>query len=143
MLSTVFKVASTVASDKYALGYTGLAYVDSPVKLLALSDHDNRPVYAPTYENVALADYPLSRLVYLNSNNDPSKPANPALTELTRLILSQQGQQIVRNQGIYVPLRAGREEQGTVGRQPLTDDRRPGPHGPGRRSLVWGSGWRR
>jgi len=111
MLSTVFKVASTVASDKYALGYTGLAYVDSPVKLLALSDHDNRPVYAPTYENVALADYPLSRLVYLNSNNDPSKPTNPALTELTRLILSQQGQQIVRNQGIYVPLRSEQVEK--------------------------------
>ena len=111
MLSTVFKVASTVASDKYALGYTGLAYVDSPVKLLALSDHDNRPVYAPTYENVALADYPLSRHVYLNSNNDPSKPTNPALTELTRLILSQQGQQIVRNQGIYVPLRSEQVEK--------------------------------
>ncbi len=105
LLDTVFKVASTVTSDKYALGYTGLAYVDSPVKMLALSDHADSPVYAPTYENVALGDYPLSRLIYLNSNNDPTKPANPVLTELTRLILSREGQQIVRNQGIYLPLR--------------------------------------
>jgi phosphate transport system substrate-binding protein len=106
LLDTVFKAASTVASDKYAIGYTGLAYVDAPVKLLALSDHDGSPAYAPTYENVALADYPLSRLVYLNTNNDPSSPADPVLTELTRLILSRQGQQIVRGQGIYVPLRS-------------------------------------
>jgi phosphate transport system substrate-binding protein len=106
LLDTVFKAASSVASDKYALGYTGMAYVDSAVKLLALSDHDDSPAYSPTYENVALADYPLSRLVYLNTNNDPSKPANPVLTELTRLILSREGQQIVRRQGIYVPLRS-------------------------------------
>jgi phosphate transport system substrate-binding protein len=106
LLDTVFKAASTVASDKYALGYTGLAYVDQPVKLLALSDHADSPIYAPSYENVARADYPLSRLIYLNSNNDPSKPANKVLTELTRLILSREGQQMILDQGIYVPLRS-------------------------------------
>jgi phosphate transport system substrate-binding protein len=111
LLDTVFKVSSTVASDKYAVGYTGLAYVDSPVKLLALSDHADSPVYAPTYENVALADYPLSRLIYLNSNNDPTKPANPVLAELTRLILSQEGQQVVRDQGTYLPLRSQQVEK--------------------------------
>jgi phosphate transport system substrate-binding protein len=105
LLGTVFNVASTVASDKYALGYTGMAYVDKPVKLLSLSDHADSAVYSPTYENVARADYPLSRLIYLNSNNDPKREANRAITELTRLILSRQGQQIVRDQGIYVPLR--------------------------------------
>jgi phosphate transport system substrate-binding protein len=106
LLDTVFKAASTVAGDKYALGYTGLAYVDQPVKLLALSNHADSPLYAPSYENVARADYPLSRLIYLNSNNDPSKPANKVLTELTRLILSREGQQMILDQGIYVPLRS-------------------------------------
>jgi phosphate transport system substrate-binding protein len=103
---TVFDVASDIANDKYALGYTGMAYVDEPVKLLALSEHADDPLYAPSYENVARADYPLSRLIYLNSNNDPRKPANPVLTELTRLILSREGQQIIRDQGIYLPLRS-------------------------------------
>jgi len=114
MFDTVFKVAPTVAADKYALGYTGLAYVNSPVKMLALSDHDNSPDYSPTYENVALADYPLSRVLYLNTNNDPSKPANPVLTELTRLILSEQGQQVVREQGIYLPLRSEQVARSTA-----------------------------
>jgi phosphate transport system substrate-binding protein len=103
--STVFDIAGDVARDKFALGYTGLAYVDEPVKVVSLSQHDNEPGIPASYENVALAKYPLSRLVYLNSNNDPSKPANPILTELTRLILSKQGQDIVHDQGIYMPLR--------------------------------------
>jgi phosphate transport system substrate-binding protein len=103
---TVFDVAGDVARDKYALGFTGMAYVDEPVKMIALSDHDGGPSAAPSYENVARATYPLSRLIYLNSNNDPAKPANPVLSELTRLILSRQGQQIVSDQAVYVPLRA-------------------------------------
>jgi phosphate transport system substrate-binding protein len=102
---TVFKTASAIAADKYALGYTGMAYVDAPVKLLSLSQHDDSQAYSPSYENVARADYPLSRLIYLNTNNDPQRPESPALAELTRLILSRQGQQVVADQGIYLPLR--------------------------------------
>jgi phosphate transport system substrate-binding protein len=103
---TVFDVAGDVARDKYALGFTGMAYVDEPVKMIGLSDHDGEPSFAPSYENVAAATYPLSRLIYLNSNNDPAKPANPVLSELTRLILSRQGQQVVHDQGVYLPLRS-------------------------------------
>jgi len=76
------------------------------VKLLGLSQHDGEPGVSPTYENVARATYPLSRVIYLNSNNDPAKPANPILSELTKLILSKQGQEIVQDQGIYMPLRS-------------------------------------
>jgi phosphate transport system substrate-binding protein len=114
---TVFDVAGDIARDKYALGFTGMAYVDEPVKMIALSDHDAGPSFAPSYENVARATYPLSRLIYLNSNNDPAKPANPVLSELTRLILSRQGQQIISDQGVYLPLRA---QQVTQSRALLT-----------------------
>jgi phosphate transport system substrate-binding protein len=116
---TVFNVAGAIAADKYALGYTGLAYADKPVKLLSLSDHVNSPAYAPTYENVARADYPLSRVAYLNWNNDPKREANPALMELAKLILSRQGQQVILDQGIYVPLRS---QQVAASRAQLTDN---------------------
>lgn len=102
---TVFKVAQEIANDPYALGYTGAAYLDSPVKVIGLSNHDGDPVYAPTHENVASAAYPLSRLVYLNVNKRPDAPLNPVLAELARFILSKQGQQVILNQGIYLPLR--------------------------------------
>ena len=61
---------------------------------------------SPTYENVALATYPLSRLIYFNVNKAPGKPLPPALDEFLRFILSREGQQVVLDQASYLPLRA-------------------------------------
>jgi len=102
---TVFNIAKDVANDPYALGYTGNAYVDAPVKMISLSQHTGGPAYAPTYENVASAVYPLSRFVYFNLNRNPNAPMDPVLREFIRFVISKQGQQVIRNQGIYVPLR--------------------------------------
>jgi phosphate transport system substrate-binding protein len=102
----VFPVAGRVAQDRYGIGYSGIAYVDGGVKMIALGATAGGPFQAPTYENVARAAYPLSRLVYVNLNKTPGKPMNPALREFLRFIVSKEGQQIVLNQAIYLPLRA-------------------------------------
>jgi phosphate transport system substrate-binding protein len=103
----VFPVAGRVAQDRYGIGYSGIAYIDAGVKIIALGATANGPFYPPTYENVAKADYPLCRLVFLNLNKAPGKPINPALDEFLRFIVSREGQQIVLQQAIYIPLRAG------------------------------------
>ena len=61
---------------------------------------------APDYEDVARAAYPLSRLVYINLNKAPGKALNPVLDEFVRFILSREGQQIILNEAIFIPLRA-------------------------------------
>lgn len=99
----VFPVARHVAEDPDAIGYTGLAFVDSPVKVLAVGQAGDE--VSPTYINVALARYPLSRLVYANVNRRPGKALPPAVQEFLRLILSRQGQEDVRAEGIFLPLR--------------------------------------
>jgi phosphate transport system substrate-binding protein len=104
----VFPVARQVAEDRYGIGYSGLAYIDAGVKMLALAVDAKGPYYSPTYENVALATYPLSRLIYLNINKAPGKPLPRALEEFLRFILSKQGQQIVLDQALYLPLRVPR-----------------------------------
>jgi len=106
----VFPIARQVAEDRYGIGYSGLAYLDAGVKMLALAADGSGPYYAPTYENVALAVYPLSRLIYLNLNKAPGKPLAPAVEEFLRFILSKQGQQIVLDQALYMPLRAWQAE---------------------------------
>ncbi|MFG2517806.1 PstS family phosphate ABC transporter substrate-binding protein [Streptomyces sp. NPDC048527] len=103
---TVFNIAKDVKDDPYAIGYTGMAYVDQPVKVLSLSRDANGPAYAPTYENVASAAYPLSRLTYLNVNKRPGKQLDPVMEELTRFILSKQGQETVGGQQAFLPLRS-------------------------------------
>lgn len=102
----VFPAARRVEDDKYGIGYSGIAYIDSGVKMLPLGEKRNGPFYAPTYENVALAVYPLSRLVYFNTNKVPGKPLNPVIAEFLRYVLSKEGQQAVLDHALYVPLRA-------------------------------------
>ncbi len=102
---SVFPVARRVADDRYGIGYTGLSYIDAAVKLLPLGENANGPFYPPTYENIARTSYPLNRFIFFNTNKPPSKPLNPVLAEFLRFILSREGQQIVLDHAIFLPLR--------------------------------------
>ena len=104
--TVVFPIAGRVAKDRYGIGYAGLAYLDAPVKVLALAPEANGTAIPPSYENVARATYPLSRVIFLNLNKAPGKPLPPALEEFIQFILSRQGQQVVRDEAIFIPLRA-------------------------------------
>jgi phosphate transport system substrate-binding protein len=105
----VFPVAKEVAADRLAIGYAGLAYLDAPVKVLALAE--SGPPISPTYENVATASYPLSRLIYLNTRKEPGKALPEALDEFLRFILSREGQRVVLEQRLYMTLRAFQVER--------------------------------
>jgi phosphate transport system substrate-binding protein len=100
---TVFPLARRVAADPDAIGYTGLAFIDAPVKVLAVGE--GMDAVSPGYTEVALARYPLSRVVYANVNRHPGTALPPMVQEFLRFILSRQGQQAVRRQGIFLPLR--------------------------------------
>lgn len=101
----VFPMAKNVAGERYGIGYSGLAYIDAPVKMIPVSD-GRSGFQAPIYENVALATYPLSRLIFFNVNKAPGRPLDPALDEFLRFVLSREGQQVVLDHAIYIPLRA-------------------------------------
>ena len=104
--NVVFPVARRVAADPFAIGYSGIAYLDAPVKVLPIRLAPKGPAVAPSYENVASALYPLSRLIYLNLNRPPGELLPAAVEELLRFILSRQGQQLVQRHGVFLPLRA-------------------------------------
>jgi phosphate transport system substrate-binding protein len=106
----VFPVARRVEGDRFGIGYSGLAYIDAGVKVLPLSSGKTGPYYAPSYENVARAVYPLSRILYFNINKTPGKPLNPAISEFLRFILSREGQRIVVDEALFLPLRASQVE---------------------------------
>jgi phosphate transport system substrate-binding protein len=102
----VFPMAKNIAADRYSIGYSGMAYTDAPVKIIPLVEKEGDAPQAPTYENVALATYPLSRLIYFNTNKAPGKPLNPVMEEFLRFVLSREGQQVVLEHARYIPLRA-------------------------------------
>lgn len=107
----VFPVAGNVAKDRYGIGYSGLAYIDAPVRMLPVAVSRDAQAVAPTYENVALADYPLSRLIYLNVNRAPDQRLPAVLEEFLRFVLSREGQQVVRDHAIFLPLRESQAAQ--------------------------------
>lgn len=108
----VFPMAKHVADDRYGIGYSGVAYIDQGVRVLPLVGNAADGPQAPTYENVARASYPLSRLIYFNVNKAPGKPLNPAIEEFLRFVLSREGQQIVLDHASYLPLRAFQAQSG-------------------------------
>jgi phosphate transport system substrate-binding protein len=101
----VFPVAGNVANDRYGVGYSGAAYIDAAVKMIPLAANAGDEPVAATYENVALATYPLSRLIFFNVNKAPGKPLTPAIDEFLRFVLSKEGQQVVLDHASYIPLR--------------------------------------
>src|SRR5207248_491183 len=110
----VFPMAKRVADDRYAIAYSGIAYLDQGVRVLPLAADAGDAPQAATYENVALATYPLSRLIFFNVNKAPGKPLPPALDEFLRFVLSKEGQQVVLDHGTYIPLRAAQSRTSRI-----------------------------
>jgi phosphate transport system substrate-binding protein len=106
----VFPMARHMAEDRYGIGYSGVAYLDAPVKVIALSEAPDKPYQPATYEAVALATYPLSRLTFFNTNTAPGRPLDPALDEFVRFVLSREGQQVILDHARYIPLRGFQAE---------------------------------
>jgi phosphate transport system substrate-binding protein len=107
----VFPMAKDIAADRYGIAYSGVAYLDAGVKVIPLVAKAGELPQAPTYENVALATYPLSRLTFFNVNKVPGKPLAPALEEFLRFVLSREGQQVVLDHARYIPLRANQVQE--------------------------------
>jgi phosphate transport system substrate-binding protein len=108
----VFPMAKHMAEDRYGIGYAGVAYLDAPVKVIALSESKAKPYEPASYEAVALATYPLSRLTFFNTNKAPGKPLLPALEEFLRFVLSREGQQVILEHARYLPLRGFQADAG-------------------------------
>jgi len=94
-----------VTEDKAGIGYSGMGYVTSSVKALALSDKDGEKAYEATYANVLSGEYPLGRFLYISVVKEPNKSLPTLQKEFLKFVLSKQGQEIVIKDG-FLPLPA-------------------------------------
>ena len=90
--------------DKFAICYTGAAFLTDGVKMLALAKDENSPAYENNYENIHNATYPLTRGIFAYAN--PLQAANPVVAEFLKYITSCQGQSRVAWDAKYVPMNA-------------------------------------
>lgn len=96
-------VVQGITEDKYGIGYSGVGYKTSGVKVLKLADKKGETCYDGSYENVLTRTYPLSRFLFLNIVKYPNKPLDPLVREFIKYVLSAEGQEIVIKEG-YLPL---------------------------------------
>ena len=98
-------VVQGVTEDRYSIGYSGVGYKTSGVKIVPLAKKDGGKYYDGSYKNVLSGKYPLSRFLYIYVNKKPNQELDTLLKEFLKYVLSYEGQQIVIKDG-YLPLPA-------------------------------------
>lgn len=93
-------VLQSVASSIGGIGYAALGHGNTDVRALALGKAGG-PFYTPNAANIQAGQYPFSRYLYIVFNKAPNTPLPMLEKTFLRFILSEQGQDIVRQSNYY------------------------------------------
>src|SRR3990167_5191308 len=98
-------VVQSVSQSLNGIGYSGIGYKTSSTRAVPLSKKDGGEIEEANEANALNGKYPLARFLFVYVNKAPNKPLAPLEAEFIKLVLSQQGQQVVVKDG-YIPLPA-------------------------------------
>ncbi len=98
-------VVQGVATDRYAMGYSGIGYRTADVKVLDIAYEKGEEAFPPENEYAYSGDYPLARFLYIYLNYDQREGLDPLRAEFLKLVFSKQGQEVVVKDG-YIPVPA-------------------------------------
>jgi phosphate transport system substrate-binding protein len=93
-------IIQSVSQTKGAIGYVGLAYLNSEVKALSVSYDGGKSFVAPTMETAKNKTYPVVRPLYYYHVATAGKSVKPFVD----YVLSAEGQETVKTVG-YIPLK--------------------------------------
>ena len=93
-------VVNSVAKDYFGIGYSGIGYKTSEVRVVPLSKKGN-VYYEASPENCLSGNYPLARLLNIYINKKPDAYLDNLTLEFLRFVLSYEGQKIVVKDGYY------------------------------------------
>jgi phosphate transport system substrate-binding protein len=98
-------VVQGVASDKFAIGYSGVGYKTADVRTVPIAAKTGAQCYDATADNAYAGDYPIARFLYIYVNVNPNQPLDPVRGEFIKYVYSKQGQEAVVKDG-YFPVTA-------------------------------------
>lgn len=93
-------VVQGIASDLFGIGYSGIGYKTSGVKVLNLS-WEGKAFHEPSLGNCLSGKYPIARLLYIYINKNPVEPLDRLTLEFLKFVLSRDGQEIIIKDGYY------------------------------------------
>lgn len=98
-------VVQSVTTSVNGIGYSGLGYSTSGVRLVPLAKKGSTNYVEATAENALNGTYPLTRYLFIYVNKKPNEPLAPLENEFIKMVLSKAGQEAVIKDG-YIPLPA-------------------------------------
>lgn len=98
-------VVQSVTTSVNGIGYSGLGYSTSGVRVVPLAKKGSTDYIDPTPENALNGTYPLTRYLFIYVNKRPNQPLPPLEMEFLKMVLSKEGQEVVIKGG-YIPLPA-------------------------------------
>lgn len=108
-------VVQGIASDKFAIGYSGIGYKTADVKAIGISGRDSQ-CHEPTQANAYSGKYPISRFLYVYVNKNPSGALDPLRGEFLKFVLSKNGQAGTVKDGYFpMPFVFANEDRGKLG----------------------------
>lgn len=90
-----------ISRDVTAIGYAGVGFQASTVKILPLAERAGAAYVAPSTETTGNGTYPLARHLYLYAKKDPKAGLEPAIAEFLKFVNSREGQTMVVKAGAY------------------------------------------
>jgi phosphate transport system substrate-binding protein len=94
-------VIQGVASDRYAIGYSGVGYKTADVRTVPLAAKEGQGCFDANDKNAYSGDYPLARFLYIYLNRNPNQALDPLRREFVKYVFSRQGQTVVIKDGFY------------------------------------------
>ena len=98
-------VVQSVSEDQTGIGYSGIGYLTSNVRIVPLAEKEGAPFKEASQQNSDNGSYPLWRHLYLYVNKAPNKPLDLIVREFIKFIYSKEGQRLVVKDGFF-PLKA-------------------------------------
>ncbi len=109
-------VVQGIASDKFAIGYSGVGYKTADVRSVPLTTKEGGTCFDATPDNAYAGDYPITRFLYVYMNRKPGAPMEPLRAEFAKYVLSKQGQMGTIKDGFYpVPAAVASEDLKMLG----------------------------
>jgi phosphate transport system substrate-binding protein len=102
-----------VATDRYAVGYSPIAYAISTVRAVPLAAGTGDAAVEPTGANAKSDRYPISRPLRIAIDREPGRACDLRVREFLRFVLSRQGQALVAKDGCFplTPAQAAEERK--------------------------------
>jgi phosphate transport system substrate-binding protein len=103
-------ILEAVEKDPYAVGFIFQRVINAnhgEVRVLPLAAQTGGPFVAPGAQTFFDGSYPLHNGAYLYLNRVPGQPVSVREKEFVRFVLSREGQQIIADNRLFIPLSAG------------------------------------